>query len=146
MVPPCLQSFSWAKLTCVLCCSCYAVLRIVFNYKYLQDWVRWSQHCDSTEGWLYQYCFAETRTPGYSIYNNVFFLRSRCRQVAKRGGCYCWLQHGRSSNPLGLLPEHLWWWRYWYYAALVTTWLTRPCHNSAKALLNESERKYQQLF
>lgn len=55
----------------------------------------------------------------------VFLFCSRCRQVAKRGGCHRGLQHGGSANPLGLVPEHLWWWRYCYRAALVTAWLTK---------------------
>lgn len=65
----------------------------------------------------------------------VFLFCSRCRQVAKRGGCHRGLQHGGSSNPLGLVPEHLRWRRYCYRAAFVTAWLTKQC----RVPPNESE-------
>lgn len=74
-----------------------------------------------------------------SMLSNIFpvmvsLFCSRCRQVAKRGGCHRGLQHGRSSNPLGLVPEHLWRRRYCYRAALVTAWFTKqhrvPPHES----------------
>ena len=79
----------------------------------------------------------------YSFNTNVIF-GSRCRQVAEWGGCYCGLQHSRSSNPLGLLPEHLWCWRYSYYTTYVSTWLTILYNNAEGCLMNQTlpEGKY----
>lgn len=60
----------------------------------------------------------------------------RCRQVAKWAGRYRGLQHGRPSDPLGLLPEPLWWRRYRFAASLVTTRLATQCQGQP----DESER------